>query len=249
MNTVVAQKIYSELPAPYTEALREAVAYILARYEVLGLFACGTIVAGTPDANSDLDLFVIHGKPQRQRVQKRFQGVATEIFVNPPETIRRYFAEEVTRPSTAHMLANGRLLLDRHPITEELVAEAHSWLAAAPNLSVTQLTMRRYMAADAFENAQDIALADPANSSLILHQAVQAMLDYSFLAANRPLPRAKRTLAALVELDPTLGELARRYYDAAGHNERLTLADKIAAHTIQTRGFFEWETPLEEMTR
>src|SRR5688500_14526860 len=123
------------LPSPYAEALREAVEYILARYDVLGLFACGTIVAGTPDANSDLDLFVIHGKPERQRVQKRFHGVATEIFVNPPKTVRRYFADEVTRPSTAHMLANGLVLLDRHPIVEELVAEAHSWLATPPNLS------------------------------------------------------------------------------------------------------------------
>ncbi len=235
------------LPSPYAEALREAVEYILASYQVLGLFACGTIVAGTPDANSDLDMFVIHGKPERQRVQKRFNGVPTEIFVNPPETIRRYFADEVTRPSTAHMLASGWVLLDRHPVTEELVAEAHSWLATPPNLNDTQLTMRRYMAADAFENAQDIRLRDPANSSLILHQAVQAMLDYSFLAANRPLPRTKRMLVALAELDATLGDLARRYYDAHDNGTRLTLAEKIAARTIQATGFFEWETPLEKM--
>ena len=245
MNTVVAQKMYSELPSPYAEALREAVEYILARYEVLGLFACGTIVAGTPDANSDLDMFVIHGKPERQRVQKRFHGVATEIFVNPPSTIRRYFADEVTWPSTAHMLATGWVLLDRHPITEELVAEAHAWLATPPNLSETQLTMRRYMAADAFENAQDIALVDPANASMILHQAVQAMLEYAFLAANRPLPRAKRMLAAVAELDPQLGDLARRYYDAAENSVRLTLATEIAGRTIQATGFFEWETPFE----
>ena len=219
----------------------------MGRYNVLGLFAAGTIVSGTPDANSDLDMFVIHGRPERQRVQKRFHGVPTEIFVNPPETIRRYFADEVTRPSTAHMLANGLVLIDRHPVTEELVAEAHSWLATLPNLSATQLTMRRYMAADAFENAQDIALRDPANSSLILHQAVQAMIDYRFLAANRPLPRTKRTLAALTEMDPTLGDLARRYYDAENNDTRLTLAKQIALQTIQATGFFEWETPLEEM--
>jgi hypothetical protein len=237
------------LPTPYAEALRDAVDFILARYEVWGVVASGTIVAGTPDANSDLDLFVIYAKPQRQRVQKRFHGVATEIFVNPPATIRRYFAEEVTRPSTAHMLANGVVLIDRHPVVEELIAEARSWLATPPNLSETQLTMRRYSTADAFENAQDIALRDPANSSLILHQAVQGMIDYTFLAANRPLPRAKQMLAALAELDPTLGDLARRYYDAETHSTRLAIANQIAARTIQATGFFEWETPLEEMPR
>ena len=239
--------ILPTLPTPYGEALREAVDYILARYEVWGLFACGTIVAGKPDANSDLDMFVIHGAPARQRVQKRFHGVATEIFVNPPQTVRRYFADEVTRPSTAHMLVHGRILLDRHPIVEELVAEAHEWLAKPPNLSETQLTMRRYMAADAYENAQDIAARDPANSSLILHQAVRDMIDYRFLAANRPLPRIKRMLAALAELDSTLGDLARGYYDAADQAMRLTLAAEIAARTIQATGFFEWETPYQEM--
>jgi hypothetical protein len=145
------------------------------------------------------------------------------------------------------MLANGAVLLDRHPLTAELIAEARSWLATLPNLSNTQLTMRRYLAADAFENAQDIALRDPANSSLILHHAVRAMIDYRFLAANRPLPRAKWTLAALTELDPMLGDLARRYYDAATHSMRLALAEQIAARTIQATGFFEWETPLEEV--
>jgi hypothetical protein len=214
----------------------------------LGLFACGTIIGGTPDANSDLDLFVIHDKPQRQRVQKRFYGVPAEIFVNPPQTIRRYFADEVTKPSTAHMLANGLLLIDRHPITEELIAEAHTWLATPPNLSDVQLTMKRYGAADLFENAQDIAQRDPANSSFILHQAVQEMIHYSFLAANRHLPRLKQTLAALAEMDPVLGDLARRYYDAENNDMRLQLAHQIAARTIQATGFFEWETPLEEMS-
>jgi hypothetical protein len=235
------------LPTPYAEALRDAVDFILARYEVWGVLACGTVVAGTPDANSDLDMFVIHAKPQRQRVHKRFNGVATEIFVNPPATIRHYFVEQVTRPSTAHMLATGLLLIDRHPVVEELIAEARSWLATPPNLSATQLTRRRYVAADEFENAQDIAQRDPANSSFILHQAVQGMIEYRFLAANRPLPRTKRMLDALTELDPILGDLARRYYDAEDQKTRLALAHQIAAITIQATGFFEWEPPLEEM--
>jgi len=188
-------------------------------------------------------MYVVHGKPQRQRVQKRFKGVATEIFVNPPSAIHHYFEAEVTRPCTAHMLATGLLLVDRHPVTEELVAEAHSWLATPPNLSAMQLTMRRYMAADVYENAQDIAQSDPANSRLILHQAVQAMIEYSFLAANRPLPRTKQMLAALLETDPALGDLARRYYDADNNRLRLRLAEEIAARTIQVTGFLNGKHP------
>ncbi len=72
-----------------------------------GIIVAGTHISGNPDPTSDLDIYVIHAHPQRQRIQKRFKGVPAEIFVNPPAAIRRYFAEEVRRPSTAHMLAQA----------------------------------------------------------------------------------------------------------------------------------------------
>ncbi len=233
------------LPSPYAEALAAAIDFILGRYDVWGIVAAGTIVQGNPDPSSDLDVFVVHAQPQRQRVQRYFQGVPTEIFVNSPAAIRRYFAEEVTRPSTAHMLARGVVVVDRHPVVAELISEARRWLATPPNLSDVQLTMRCYLAADALDNARDIAVRDPANATLILHDAVRAMLDIAFLGANQPLPRAKAMLAALIQLDPALGELARRYYHADSTAARLALATAMAEHTLQTTGFFEWETPLE----
>jgi hypothetical protein len=217
----------------------------LARYAVWGIVAAGTIVGGRPDPSSDLDLVVIHAEPTRQRVQRRFHGVPTEIFVNSPAAIRRYFADEVTRPSTAHMLAAGVVVVDRHPVVAELIAEAQRWLATPPNLSEAQLTMRRYGAADALDNARDLVARDPANATLILHEAVRALLDVAFLAANRPLPRSKARLDALTQLDPLLGELARRYYHAESIDTRLALALALAEQILPATGFFEWETPPE----
>ena len=238
---------WPELRPPYDAALREAVGYVLARFEVWGVIAAGSVLAGLGDPRSDLDLYVIHARPQRQRIQRRFAGVAVEIFVNPPQQVRRYFDEEATRPVTAHMLATGAVVVHRHPVVEEMIAEARRRLATPPNLSETQLTLRRYLAADLLENAQDVIERDPANADLFLHEGVRAMLDYAFLAVNRPLPRTKQFLSALAALNPDLAALARQYYGAADTAARMALATQIATRTIGETGFFEWESPTEEI--
>jgi hypothetical protein len=238
---------WPDLPELYNQALREAVAFVLARFDVWGIIVSGTILSGRPDPSSDLDIFVIQAALQRQRLQRRFNGVPAEIFVNPPVSVRRYFADEWDRPCTANMLATGFVVLDRHPVVAELQAEARQRLATPPNLTEAQLTWQRYGAVDDYDNAQDIAERDPANASLILHRAVHSMLKVAFFAANRPLPRDKALLAALDALDPALGKLARDYYLAAETPARFALAEQIARRTIQTTTFFEWDSPLEEV--
>ena len=147
---------WPKLGPRYDRALRAAVEFILERFEAQGIIAAGSIVAGNPGPSSDLDLYVIHEKPLRQRIQQWFEGVPAEIFVNPPAMVRQYFAEERYRPCTANMLATGFMIW----------AMRRSWrrCAARPGLAgatvrraAEQLTMRRYLAADAYDNAQDIA--------------------------------------------------------------------------------------------
>jgi hypothetical protein len=240
------------LPAPYAATLQAAVEYVLEHFPVYGIVASGTVVAGKPDANSDIDLYVIHRLPIRQRIQRRWHATPVEIFVNPPGAIRRYFRSEREKPSTAFMLAQGFVILDCHPVVEELRAEAAEWLARAPELPVDKLTLLRYAAADAYENAQDIRQQDPENALLLLHSAIQQMVEYAFLSANRPLPRHKDTLAALAALDPELAQVVRTYYRSAPSRRlgrHFDLAARIAQDTIHTSGFFEWESnpdPLPE---
>jgi hypothetical protein len=236
---------WPRLPERYDAALREAVGYIIGRWEVMGIVASGTIVRGTPDASSDLDLYVVHRAPVRQRVQKRFRGVPAEIFRNPPATIRRYFADEHAegRPSTAHMLATGHVVLAVDPVVEMLCAEARGWLARPAPLADQDAPAARYGPATLYEDAVDVAERDPATADLLLAQAVPPMLHFAFRRAGRFIPRDKDLLAALDEMDAELGTLARRYFAAASTDERLRLAGEIADRTIGVRGFFEWESP------
>ena len=200
------------------------------------------------DPRSDLDLYVIHARPQRQRIQRRFAGIPVEIFVNPPHQVRRYFDEEMTRPCTAHMLTTGVAMVNRHPVVDELIAEARRRLATPPKserdaIDAAPLSGRGYL-----DNAQDVIDRDPANADLFLHEAVRAMLEYVFLAANRPLPRFKQLVAALDELDSGLGGLARQYY-GAGTDRRPADAcpTDCRCGRLSETGFFEWESPIEDI--
>lgn len=253
MNDVqgkLARCIFPALAEPYQSALREAVTYILERYDdAVGIIAAGSILRGQGHATSDLDLYVIRTRPQRQRVQRRFQGVAAEIFVNPPRQIARYFADEArdSRPITAHMLAQGAVVLALDPVVEQLRAQAEAELQRAPGPRDADLRWERYLAALELEDALDILDQNPPGGTLILCGAVHKMLRYAFRQARCPLPRDKDLLTALETLDPALAGWARRFYSERDPGAQRALAEQIADRTLGVRGFFEWESDPEDV--
>ena len=90
----LSQCCWPALAEPYQTALRQAVSFVLAGYQPVAIVAGGSLLRGQGDATSDLDIYVVHQEGWRQRVQKRFNRVAAEIFINPPQQVRRYFSEE-----------------------------------------------------------------------------------------------------------------------------------------------------------
>lgn len=233
---------WPELPPRYDKALREAVEYILHRYEPLGIVACGSIIRGTPDKTSDLDLYIIHGAPWQQRVQKFFGDVPAELFVNPPVSVRRFFRDEhaAGRPLTAHMLATGWVVLSRDENVDTLCREAVRWMEKPLEYPPSRAVRDRYMAATLYEDALDVAGKDPAAAGMLLHEAVAAMLRCWFLSHGMFVPRSKDLVTKLIALDERLGEAAATFF-MAPLEERWPLAEFIADRTIEAQGFFEWE--------
>lgn len=245
---MIEQCVFPNLPSPYAQALHEAVEFILARTVPVGIIASGSILRGNPDPASDLDIYVIHLQPFRQRIQKYFSGVPAEIFINPPQQVRRYMdvEREDYRPMTAHILATGFSVLEINPIVDELRQKAIWSLANPPTASPERLITLRYMAANWLEDAADLGQRDEATANLFLSQAVLEMIRYNFITQGIYQPRNKELIAATEALNPELGELLRRFYLTAECQARLELAYQIADRTIQLYGFCEWESTPEE---
>ena len=235
---------FPALSEPYASALHAAVDAVLATYDPIGIVAAGSILRGQGGPTSDIDLYVLHAAPFRQRLQRRYEGVPFEIFINPPEQVRRYFAEEhaAARPVTAHILTTGFVVLDRDPILQDLRTEAATWLNTPLAPGDDALLWRRYLIADELDNARDVVESDPACASLILHSAVSRLVEYAFLARGQNLPRQKALVAALAALDPEAGATVRAFYAAADASARLELATQLAQHLTGAVSFFEWDS-------
>jgi predicted nucleotidyltransferase len=250
-ESLFAQCRWPDLPARYAEALREAVRFILERCpDTQGIVVSGTILRGNPAPSSDLDIYVIRRELQRQRVQKFFNGVPAEIFINPAKKVSDYFEDEArdARPITAHMLSTGFTILDCDGVIAGLQARARQLLQTPPDPSAETLTTARYMAATRYEDATDVAGTHPETARMILGLAVHDMVRYHFRADHRFVPRDKDLLDALETWDAALGALVRRFYSAATLEAALVAAEQIADRTIATRGFFEWESTPEAVT-
>jgi hypothetical protein len=246
IDDLLEQCRYPEINDRYLTALKAAVKHILNEYDVLGIIAAGSIIRGQGHASSDWDIYVIHAKPQRQMLQRFFEGVPTQIFLNPPQMVRRYFASESAEGTciTAHMLTTGFVVLDRDPVVEALRTQAREVMAQGVTISDDDLNMRRYHTASLYENAMDMVEDDPTTTLLLLKQAIPDMLRIYFLRRKIFIPRDKELLFRLKADHPELHHIFQSFYQSCDFSEQLTLAGQIADATIEARGFFVSQTPL-----
>ena len=248
-NELLAQCTWPKLSEKYDIALREAVEFILENYSVSGIVAAGSIIRGNPDPASDLDIYVIQETSFRQRLQKNFNGVPAEIFINPPKAVEEYLEEEKAhrRPITAHMLATGFVVLNLDPVIEELRKKANTMLSNPP-AAPKDLRYQRYLAALLYEDAVDIVEKDRETAEMIVHKAVAEMLNFIFIETGSFIPRQKSLLTELAKTKPRIAELARSFFKASALDLKMEIAGKIADQTIKERCFFEWDSSPEEVS-
>lgn len=234
------------LNPPYDEALRQAVAFIQAAVpDLIAIIASGSILRGEGHASSDLDLYVLREKLERQRLQRWFNGVPAEIFINPVVMIERYFADErqAGRPLTAHMLATGVVVVQHDAaVVSALIEQAQQQLAAGPNHSTIQLEMRRYGAATLVEDARDVIDEDETTAAHLLTHALHAILNYYYLSRNQWLPRAKTTLHHLPD---DLRAQVEQFYHTPAIPQCLAIVEQLAEAVIGAVGFYAWDMPAE----
>ena len=248
-NKLLAECNWPKLAQKYDIALRMAIDYILENYEPVGIIFSGTIMRGTPDKSSDLDIYVIHNESFRQRLQRWFNNVPAEIFINPPFQVEKYFEEEqvARRPITAHMLSTGFVILDTDPVVKKLQRKAARFFQEPPE-APPEMIYRRYLIALLYEDAEDVVEKDPDTANMIANRAVVEMLDFCFVKAGRFIPRPKSLLNELGKVDEDIAQLARKFYQETNIQEKVEIAGKLAEKTVGECGFFEWSSPPNEVS-
>lgn len=232
-----------QMKDPFATALRDAVTYIDAKLQPIGIIGAGSVLRGEGDATSDLDLYVVFNGDYRQIEHKFFNDVPVQFFCNPPQRVSRYFVDERRQlnngPTTAHMFASGIVILDRDLCIEQLRQEAREVLKLPPNPNPDMLQLMRYHAVSAVENTLDTIESDPDMAMLEICNALPKMLNYYFLKQGKYVPRHKDTLKCVREIDPELGQLIHDLFTVA-MGERYAILEKIADKTLEQHRFFEY---------
>jgi hypothetical protein len=248
MSVDLSSFSWPEIKPPYDEALKQAVSYLLDRFDVMGITACGTIIRGTPDTSSDLDIYVINSKPFRQRVQRFFNGVPAELFINPEFQIRKYYSQEIedSRPMTAHMLATGYVMYDPEGLFGKLQTEARSILSKNPEPQLNA-SQQRYGIALLYEDAMDVIDRDPNTARLCLNNTLWALIDFYFVSKPAYVPRTKDILLELNRSDADLYKIVQTALNASDTYEMADSVGILLDRLVHARGFFEWESEPEEL--
>lgn len=225
---------------PFAAAAAEIETHVRATYALHGLVLAGSIVRGEAGPTSDFDVMIVHREPWRLRDQRRFAGVPTELFVNPPERIRGYFASEHRdgRPCTADMFATGEILV-ADDVVHDLVCEARTWLGRPVEISESALTQKRYFIVDCLDDARDALAHDPAAAAVLLAQAVRDVVAYAFWSRRQFQPRRKHLTRSLAVIDPAAADRLREFATASG-DEAMRIAVALARHVIGADTFFAW---------
>lgn len=229
----------------YTLCINQALTWIRANYSTQAVFVCGSIIRGTANAASDFDIYVIHNGDYRQRVQKFFNGVPCEIFINALQHTHVSFESELknNRPCTAHMLATGVLYFDDKTVdATALVETAKKYVNLSAGLTAQQVTMAKYSIALAFEDATDVLETDEATATMLLHKTVTEVLGYVYALNKQPLPGVKHRIANLQHIDATVAEIVTGFYAANSAQQQHKLVGDVLSKLGIPKGFFEWES-------
>lgn len=233
------------MEARYQLALDEAIQWITANFKPAGIVASGSIIRGNPHQNSDLDIYVVHREPFRQRIQKHFNEVPCEFFINNFGHVYRYFEQEyqANRPLAAHMLGTGQVMMGGDdPEIIELLTAAKSYLTRSPGLTESKRTVLHYIIAGLFEDATDLATTDPVTGSYFLQKMVFELISLIFLDLGIPHPRPKEMLAQLEQKVPAIAQLLALFYQAPGFQAQYEIARQLLDTVGVQLVFFEWDS-------
>ncbi len=232
----------------YTVALDKALTWVRKDFKPIGIIVTGSIIRGNPDLKSDLDIYVVHRETFRQRIQKYFDGIPCEIFVNNFKHVYDYLEQEHknNRPVTAHMISTGMVIEGEENLElQKLIRSAKEFLLKSPPLTDTKRIYNRYAISMLFEDATDVKDSNTLTSTYFLNKLVSDIIDYTFLSNCIPLPRPKERIMYLESQYQDIGKLIADYYGSENFHNKYDIAKALVSRTVGEYGFFEWDSGQE----
>lgn len=246
-DEVFSECKFPELESKYDRALKEAIRYILKKFSVQGIILTGSIIQGTYHKSSDLDIFVITSRYERQRIQKYFNNIPCEIFISTAQIIKKEIDEGSIMGicTTADMFYNGFTIYDQNQLVYKLKNKAKDVIVRGPVNTKIKMQTLKYKIADMYENALDIKDTDPYMSLILISDAVIRAIKYSLRESGKWEPKAKYFMQELEKHNIDLFSDIKLFYNSNDFQEKFNIAERIIDNTIKERGFFEWESELE----
>ncbi|MCU0328240.1 MAG: hypothetical protein MUE53_04550 [Chitinophagales bacterium] len=231
-------------------ALELGLNWIKQNFNYKAIFVSGSIIRGNPNKNSDFDVYVVNTDNFRQRIQKYFNEIPFEIFVNPLKQIYSYFEEEQNsnRPVTANIISTGKLVKGEDIREIQLLIEDAKKYSQTPK-SKTEIatTFLKYEITNTLEDALDIENEDAITANLLTNITIEKLIKYKFYINEIPLPRIKERLKELSKIDESFWKNIEQFYTELNYNKKIRIAEQLVNKEIGAIGFFEWESKKEKI--
>jgi predicted nucleotidyltransferase len=200
---------------------------------VIGVLATGSVVHGTPDKNSDVDMHVIKKTSRmRERGNTWIKGIEIEYFINPVAQVRQYFKSDWAdhEKTMTHMLANSVVLYKKGPVLGQLIREAKRFLSKPlPQMSKTRSELTRYEIDDLRKDLEDMIHAhDRVGFEQVAHHLLKVILDGFFRVHRIPQAKSKRMYQELYAADPAFAQTYKKAILETDQNRKYTALCTLA---------------------
>lgn len=168
---------------------------------LLGVLWTGSRAYGEFWPNSDWDFFVIHTDLWRQRRIFKVSDSTIELFIAPPDQIRREFSQRSA--ATLGMFARGQVVWDAQQHVRMLQETARQlWQEGPPAWTDWQRDQWRYAVADLLKDIEDILAEDPDAAAYLMGLAAEKVVSGFYQHNAWWEPKAKYLLADLALRHP-----------------------------------------------
>ena len=144
---------------------------------VEAILLVGSYAVGNQNEKSDIDVYVILNDDAnyRERGNKLINGYLIEYFVNPVRMVKEYLYEDKRGHggAMANMLINGKVLMDRHGLIDDLRIEA---IELVNNQEVKKDPMKYYACWDAYDEYEAAQYHNEMQYYICLKNLIEAYL-------------------------------------------------------------------------